>query len=330
MMTGADPRGRPFYPGLPAMNADPRARGPEVMVMLVVTIGLAALGVNSRLRPPRRPPAPPAGPGVSAAAAKPPGKPQERIVALPRLVGERLEFEFGWQAPGDAARVVAASGKAEVVEETVGGRKRLVLRGKASTKGAVEMLWKMRDRVEAIVDAETLLVQQYTIEQKEGRQHTLTNIVFAEDGRGARMTRTRFHKPANDPRRTIEETRPCAGRLDPASLAYYLRGMDAAPGADRATAPVFDGEHSFWIFVTPLKRERLRVAAGEFDAFRCQVSFAAIDRQPKPGEKPKVRKAILWVTAGPEHVPLKLESETFVGSVYGELVGYTPPAAAKQ
>jgi len=236
-----------------------------------------------------------------------------------------MEFEFGWQGPAAEARVVAARGFTEVAERESDTGRELVIRGHAYTEGVAALLWRMKDRVESAVDAKTLLVKRYVLEQRENQYHCKTVITFAPDGRSADTVKTRYDKPADDPKRTSQGTWPCYARLDAASLAYYLRAFSGAPGQDELTAVFFDGRHSFRIHVIPLAQERIRVKAGEFDAYRCEVRFSDIDREPKPGQESKVQRAVVWVSAGPERLPLKLESETFVGKVFGELAGRWAP-----
>jgi hypothetical protein len=236
-----------------------------------------------------------------------------------------MQFEFGWQGLGAQARIAAAEAEAEVVERVADGKKEIVIQGKARTKGWVSALWKMRDRVESVVDAETLRVKRYVIEQRENDDHTQTTVTFLPDRREAVTEKIRYHKPLEHPRRRTESRRRRYSSLDPASLAYAMRGIPLDTDKKELEVAFFDGKYTFRIHAVPRGSGPLEVKAGKFDAYRIRVRVSDVDRPPKPGRKPKIIHAELWVSAGPERVPLKIESDTFVGQVYGELVKYTPP-----
>ncbi|HRU04891.1 MAG TPA: DUF3108 domain-containing protein, partial [Candidatus Brocadiia bacterium] len=205
------------------------------------------------------------------------------------------------------------------------GRPVLLIQGQAATLGLVQALWPMRDTVESVVDRETGLVLRQTLEQREGGSHTKQIITFAPDGRSGVRWRIRYHKPPDFPDRETTDRRPCHGRLDAASVGPYLRLAGAAQDKGDLRAVFFDGKNSFRIIVSAQARERITVKAGTFEALRCEVKFEDIDRTAEQRQKPdKVKKATLWVSASPLRIPLRLESDTFVGKVYGELVKRTP------
>jgi len=307
----------------------------EHALMLAVTAGLALAAWRPASPPLPSIPSPAANP-ASASPAQAPAAPRptpqgprleglERLAGLERLIGEVLEFEFGWQAPGAVTRLVAAQGSATVLPGEEQGRPALLIQGRASSVGLVQAMWPMRDSVESVVDRETGLVLRQTLEQRESGSHTKQTIAFAPDGKSGSRWRIRYHKPPDFPGRETTDQAPCHGRLDAASLGPYLRLAGASQDEGETRAVFFDGKNSFRIIVRVEAREKITVKAGTFDALRCEVKFEDIDRSEKQRQQPdKVKKATMWVSASPLRIPLRLESDTFVGKVYGELVKRTP------
>ena len=300
--------------------------------MLAVTAALALAAWRPASDQPQAPPKTAPTPRPAAAprpAAPAPAGPtlegRERLTGLDRSLREVCECEFGWQSPRAAARVVAARGSATVREGEDKGRPALLIQGQASTLGLVQALWPMRDTVESAVDRPTGLVLRQTLEQREGGSHTKQIITFALDGKSGSRWRVRYHKPPDSPDRETTDHRPCHSRLDAASLGLYLRLIGAKQDEGETRAVFFDGKNSFRIVVRAEARERITVKAGTFEALRCEVKFEDIDRTETQRQQPdKVKKATLWVSASPLRIPLRLESDTFVGKVYGELVKRTP------
>ena len=252
---------------------------------------------------------------------------EDRLAGIEKFVGERMAFEFGWRAPTGVCRVAAAHGRMRVDMTELGGRRFIRLTGQARTVGLVKTLWNMKDSVVALVDADTLLAWRQVLEQNEGDTRTKQVITFNDDGRTAERYKIRYHKPPG--KRETRETFMRRSRLCAATLAFYLRLRPA--GARTLGAVFFEGKENFRVNVEVKGREKIRVPAGTFHAYRLRVTFKCVD----PGRKKKkrdekIKKATVWVSVGPERLPLRLESETFVGSVYGELTGYELSPAMKK
>ena len=288
-------------------------------VLVAIAAGVVGLGFA------RRRPAFVTAPSQPGRPLTQPASEAPLLACLPKFVGEKLSFEFGWQGLGAKARIAAAKAEAEVVERTVDGERQFVIQARAHTEGWVAALWKMNDRVESVVDGNTFRVDRYVLEQRENDDHTKTTVTFVPNSREAITHKVRYHKPTDDPRRETESRRRRYSPLDPASLAYAMRGARVDSDRKDLELAFFDGKYTFRIHAVPLGREAITVKAGEFDALKLKMRASDVDRPPKPGRKPKVIHAVLWVSSGPERIPLRLESETFVGQVYGELTDYTPP-----
>lgn len=254
---------------------------------------------------------------------------QKRLPGMGRFVGERLRFEFGWRGPGAVLRVVAASAAARVFSPPDREREQFIIHGSGRTRGVVKRLWSMDADIVSVIDGPTGLVLRQTLEEKERRRHTKQTITFAEDGRNAERLRIRYHRdPGDDGRERLEE-HESAVRLDAAALAFYLRNPEFTD-AERIDGALFDGKYTYGVHLQRRRVERIRVQGGTFNAIRYRAWFSDVDRPKEEWGDDRVRQTTLWVSNDEWRVPLLFESDTFVGQVFGELVSWTPPEAARR
>jgi len=100
---------------------------------------------------------------------------------------------------------------------------------------------------------------------------------------------------------------------DVISAFYYFRLLDFKVG-DRMAVPTQAGIKNYELVVEVLKRETIRVQPGQYDCFLLKPHVKYDNVFQNKGE------ILLWVTADPRHMPVKIQSKILIGNVDIELV----------
>jgi LysM repeat protein len=100
---------------------------------------------------------------------------------------------------------------------------------------------------------------------------------------------------------------------DVISAFYYFRLLDLKVG-DRMAVPTQAGVKNYELVVEVLKRETVRVEAGEFDCFLLKPHVKYDNVFQNKGE------VLLWVTADARHLPVKIQSKIIIGAINIELI----------
>ena len=93
------------------------------------------------------------------------------------------------------------------------------------------------------------------------------------------------------------------------------------------TLDVFAATERYVIQFRVARREQIHMGADEIDAFRIIPTILYVSN---PKNHYKVSRAVLWVSADPRHVPLRIEADTFVGRIYVDLSKPPRPAETAQ
>lgn len=230
-------------------------------------------------------------------------------VALPdSLQSEQLVYEFGW------AGIPAAEAKWTATRRSDEAGERIEVRATARTNMAVSIFWKMRDEVEAtLATSGALRPERYRLSQKENALRRVTTLDF--DHKGGTIAVHRNEKKDGSPK-TIDRVDTVAGQYDPVGAAMALRGLPLEEGRE-LQIQVLTGKSLYRLDVAVLGREKIRVAGHEWNAW---VVSPRIFNITENGPNPKFKTAKIWISDDEARIPLKVESEVFIGSVYAELV----------
>jgi len=233
-----------------------------------------------------------------------------RIASIPFQVGERLEYQFGWNGI-PSARAVAT------VEKTViDGKEYYLMRCSSWTNKLVEILWRMRDRGMSIVDMVTLQPVHHQIYREENDRRRRHTVKFDHEKKVASCTREKLELDEVD---KIKLSFQYA--FDPISVSYYMRALHWDVG-DVKRAEFIENNHRYMLTMKVLGRERINVAAGTFRTLKVEPKLTKLSGTGTK-LKEKLKEAYLWVTDDERHIPVKLKSSVFIGHVYADLVRYT-------
>ncbi|MCF7838967.1 MAG: DUF3108 domain-containing protein [Candidatus Marinimicrobia bacterium] len=217
-----------------------------------------------------------AAPGARGEPAAPPLPAPEKTEPAPELpfpVGELLTYRIYWGVlPVGAAEVTTAW-------DELDGRRVLAIRSRARTNRVLRQLYPVDDRIETLVDPQTLLPLRFTKQLKEGRYETHEVTTFDHAARQAQ-----WHHVLRDNPKTMEID---ADTRDLLSFMFHLRDREFTPGAEEAYRVMAD-DKMYDLVLDVQKHERVRTAD------RARVSAVRIE--PKATfEGLFVRKGRMWL-----------------------------------
>jgi len=184
---------------------------------------------------------------------------------------------------------------------------------KTQTTGVVRTLWRMDAEHTALCTAATL--QPIRLEQKEeyqGETQT-TNTDFSDEN----VRWTTVKTPSKEP--PMREHRfKLPHVLDLQTGWLYARSQRMQPG-DHYRFVDFPAKGGYLMDIEVLGREKLKVAAGTYDAIKCEVRVQCVTKNLELEPQKKLKRAFVWVSDDAERLPLKLQADVFIGSVWCEL-----------
>jgi hypothetical protein len=215
--------------------------------------------------------------------------------------GEKLTFQVRW------AFIPAGEAVLEIYPiETMNGRNVYHFVLTARSYPIVDLIYKVRDRIDAYTD-EKLSHSILYKETKEGKRKR--KVVVSFNWEKGEAQRSNFGE-----KRAPIPVKP--GTFDPLSVYYALRLHDLKENME-IEKPLTDGKK--WILgrARVVKREKLTVLSGTYDTYLVEPSLEHIGGVFK---KSKDAKLQIWVTADARRIPVKIKSKVAVGSFVGELV----------
>ena len=218
--------------------------------------------------------------------------------------GERVEYRASW----NGIPVASADIHAEPV--TMDGKRFYEVKVLARTWRYLELIWKMRDSIESVFEAETLHPRRFIFRQRENRRRIDTTAHFDPLSQTWSVRRQQGRK-VREYEFVSQET------LDPIVAFYLARGLDLRVG-DSVRLNVFGGKSRYLLVLNVVGRERVAVRAGDFDAYRIVPQVWNLTRSGYAG---RLRQAVVWISADEKRWPLRMVSEVFIGSVDIEMVG---------
>jgi hypothetical protein len=221
-----------------------------------------------------------------------------RKLGQPFGPGERCRFsiEYGPVKAGTATLEVLP-----MVRRA--GRTCYHLSSTAQSAPFFDSIYRVRDRIDTMVDAQSFVTYQYQKMQNEGGYHAENKAVYDPvHGRVKYADGTTFDAPVN--------------ALDVLSAFYRARIEKLTPGLS-IYIPHHSDRKSFYLEVHVVRKERIDVPAGSFD---CVV----VEPQVRDAGPFKNKGSLtLWLTDDARHLPVLMKSKVPVGSVDAVLQSYT-------
>jgi hypothetical protein len=254
-----------------------------------------------------------------AAAATPSGFVWRRETNGAFRVGESITYviKYGVVPAGFATMEIPG-------REVVGGRDAYHLRSLARSNKGMDALFKVRDRNESWLDAESLCSLRFRQEIREGLYRREGETTYDHAAGTFRYWKRRKGKEF------VAEGSMPAFVQDVLSSLYYLRTRDLEVG--RTYGLEANSAATNWPLAVHVRStERISVPAGTFDCWRLEPALAGEGLFQAKG------KLEVWVTRDERKVPVLLRSKVAVGAFDAEMTKYveggrpdTPPLPAER
>jgi hypothetical protein len=232
--------------------------------------------------------------GVTAPAAAQ----TSSIRSAPFYPGESMEYAVGY------GRLPAGSLEIGIEElDTLDGRPAYHIVFQAASNQAISYIYDINSREESWFDAREFYSLRYRRESTENDKTRTKEYVFDQQ----RQVRI---EPDGD----VSPASPRA--VDQVAMFYYVRLLPLEPGSKFVLRNQADPDDNP-LTVEVLKRERVKVPAGTFDAYVLDLDVTTDGGLFKKGGENRI-----WVTTDSRHVPVKISSKVGIGSFEAELVDY--------
>jgi hypothetical protein len=214
----------------------------------------------------------------------------------------RTNYHFGWSG--------ITAGTGDVHFTRIDQRFQLEAAGK--TIGLVRALWKLDATYRGLVDAETLRPIESKQVETYRKKKLGTELAFTSLG----VNRTRTEGAGAGKTSTVPFNFP--NLFDLHSALLYLRSQ---PLNDHSVyrIVVYPATSAYLTTVTVVGREHISVRAGSYNAIKLDLDLKRVGKKYQLEPHRKFRRATIWVSDDENRIPLRIEAQIFVGTVFAEL-----------
>jgi hypothetical protein len=222
---------------------------------------------------------------------------------FPPLRSITLEYECGW-AGLTAGRVSVEFSRMDDM---------CVLDATAATTGLARVLWRMDATHEA--RGHLLTLRPESVRQKEfyHYQTIRTDLDFDEDGVDRFRESTQDQKPARRKRYDYPDL------FDLQTALLFVRSQKLDTG-DVYRLVVYPATAPYLATVTVLGREKIKVKTGSYPAIKIDLQLEKVTDDMKLVPHGKFKHGTGWLSDDADRIPLRLNAQLFVGTVWAELV----------
>jgi hypothetical protein len=212
--------------------------------------------------------------------------------------GERFEFSVGY------GMIKAGTAVMEIPEIVkLDGRKCYHIVSTAQSNKVFSVFFKVDDKVESFMDMYGLYSLRYDKHIREGKFKADASMIFDQNNHLA------IYHSGKDTFQVPDYVQ------DVLSAFYFVRTQDLQVGKS-----IFIDNHTdkktYSLEVKVLRKERMKVEAGEFD---CVVVEPLLKT---PGLFEQKGSLTVWLTDDEVKMPVLMKSKVFIGSISTELVSY--------
>jgi hypothetical protein len=227
---------------------------------------------------------------------------------FPALRPVSLSYECGWSGL-TAGRVDARFYR--------DGDGICVLDATAATSGLARALWKLDATHEARGDLH--LLKPVSVRQKESyhAQDVTTKLDFDVSGV------EHFRESSTDKKPAKSRHYDFPNLYDLQMALLFVRSQKLNDG-DVYHIVVFPGSAAYLATVTVLGHEKIHVKAGDYPSIKVDLKLAKITGDMTLAPHGKFKRATGWISDDANRLPLKMDAQIFVGSVWVELVKSSP------
>lgn len=215
---------------------------------------------------------------------------RKRFARVPWRIGEYFQFSIEWNGLNGGSSLMQVQNL-----RSVDGRRAYRIISKTESNSFVSRFYKVRDRAESYIDAESLYTLRFVKHLREGGYKQDTDVRFDQAHRKAVYA----SGPAEDVPARVH---------DVLSAFYYVRTLPLAVGST-ITIPTHDNRKSYEMEVRVHKKERIEVPAGKFDCILVEPVLKSEGVFKSKGS------IYVWVTDDDRRIPVLVKSKVPVGSI---------------
>lgn len=245
--------------------------------------------------------------GAPAAAppdsTQPPASPS--AAAVPWKIGEYFQFSIDWNGLNGGSSLMQVQNI-----QRLDGRRVYRIVTKTESNSFVSKFYKVRDRAESYIDADSLFTRRFIKHLREGSYKKDTEI--------------RFDQEAGKALYADGDTLSVPSRVhDVLSAFYYVRTVPLPDGAT-IVIPTHDNKKSYSMEVKVLKRERIEVPAGTFNCVLVEPLLRSEGVFRSSGS------ILVWLSDDERRIPVQVRSKVPIGSISVTLTDMRLAFEAKQ
>ena len=229
--------------------------------------------------------------------------PEYKPGPIPFHDGEELVYQGSWIG------IPAAQARLEFHKEQKNDQQRWLAEIWIDTNKFADLFYKMRDYMKESMAEDTLHTSGVYLVQHENSRLNVYDVAI--DRRTDLVTVTKKNHKG-----TTSKEYVASDPWGPISGAVMALTQDFEPGKTYAF-DVFSGSQRYVFAFVVDKREKIHLALGDFDAWRVvpdvwYVSDGAL--------RSEARDTVLWISADDRHLPLSIQTQTFIGAARADLI----------
>ena len=221
---------------------------------------------------------------------------------FPALRPLRTNYHFGWSG------ITAATGDIHFNKTD----RRFELDASGKTIGFVRALWRMDATYRGMADADTLRPIESKQTELYRKKKLVTELAFTNSG----VARTRTEGMGAGKTSTVPFNFP--GLFDLHGAFLYLRSQPLTDHSVYRIA-VYPATSAYLTTITILAHEHISVRAGSYNAIKIDLQLKRIGKKMELEPHKKFRRATIWISDDENRIPLRIEAQIFVGTVFAEL-----------
>ena len=219
--------------------------------------------------------------------------------------GERASYKASWNG------VPVATAEVQTTPVTVEGNKFYRVRIDAKTSRGLDLVWRMRDTITSMFEANSLVPSRFVFSQRENSRAIDTEAKFNQASKKWSVNRWEEGKK---PRVYDFDSN---NTLDPITAVYLARSVDLKVG-ENMSFNVFGGRYQYLLDLKVERKEPVELESGTvIDTFKVVPRVTTLTKKGYAG---RMNEAAVWISADERRIPVKLWSKIFAGNVYVELV----------
>ena len=222
---------------------------------------------------------------------------ESAVARVPWRIGEYFQFSVSWSG------INAGSALMQVQNwQWVDGHRTWRIISKTESNSFVSKFYKVRDRVETSIDAESLYTRRFEKHLREGAYKHDSIVRFDQEERKARYDDG-----------IVLDVPP---RVHDVLSAFYYVRTQPLPDGGTLSVPAHDNRKSYDLEIRVIRRERVEVPAGKFP---CVVVEPILKSEGIFKSKGQI---LVWLTDDERRLPVKVTSKVPIGSISISLTEY--------